>query len=183
MGEALAPIVAATREAAINAAKHAGTRSSTSTPRSAPAQVEVFVRDRGTGFDPESIPADRQGVRNSILDRMARHGGTAEIRSTPGSGTEVRLRLPRRGRRPHEPPAVLIVDDHAMFRAGVRAELGTRSTSSPRPPTSTRRSPRSLQHRPDVVLLDVHLPGGGGAEVMRRLSTSMSSADAPASWR
>ena len=57
-------------------------------------QVEVFVRDRGAGFDPESIPADRQGVRNSILDRMSRHGGTAEIRSTPGSGTEVRMKLP-----------------------------------------------------------------------------------------
>ena len=58
-------------------------------------QVEVFVRDRGSGFDPQTIPADRQGVRSSILDRMTRHGGTAEVRSSPGSGTEVRLKLPR----------------------------------------------------------------------------------------
>ncbi len=93
--EALAPIVAATREAATNAAKHAGTHVVDIYAEVGPTQVEVFVRDRGTGFDPESIPADRQGVRNSILDRMSRHGGTAEVRSTPGSGTEVRLKLPR----------------------------------------------------------------------------------------
>lgn len=95
--EALAPIVAATREAATNAAKHAGTTVVDLYAEVGPTQVEVFVRDRGTGFDPEQIPADRQGVRSSILDRMSRHGGTAEIRSTAGSGTEVRLRLPRQG--------------------------------------------------------------------------------------
>ncbi len=94
VGEALAPIVAATREAATNAAKHAGTHVVDIYAEVCDTQVEVFVRDRGAGFDPESIPADRQGVRNSILDRMSRHGGTAEIRSTPGSGTEVRLKLP-----------------------------------------------------------------------------------------
>ncbi len=95
VGEDLAPIVAATREAATNAAKHAGTHVVDIYAEVGATQVEVFVRDRGTGFDPEGIPADRQGVRNSILDRMSRHGGTAEIRSTPGSGTEVRLKLPR----------------------------------------------------------------------------------------
>jgi signal transduction histidine kinase len=95
VGESLAPIVAATREAAANAAKHAGTHVVDIYAEVCETQVEVFVRDRGTGFDPESIPADRQGVRSSILDRMTRHGGTAEIRSTPGSGTEVRLKLPR----------------------------------------------------------------------------------------
>ena len=93
--ERLAPVVAAAREAATNAAKHAGTPVVDIYAEVGDTQVEVFVRDRGTGFDPESIPADRQGVRNSILDRMSRHGGTAEIRSTPGSGTEVRLKLPR----------------------------------------------------------------------------------------
>ena len=57
------------------------------------------VRDRGVGFDPDAVPEDRLGVRNSIVDRLARHGGTAEVRSTPGEGTEIRLRLPRE---PHE---------------------------------------------------------------------------------
>ena len=43
--------------------------------------VDVFVRDRGAGFDPDAVAADRQGVRSSIIDRMARHGGQAEVRS------------------------------------------------------------------------------------------------------
>ena len=55
----------------------------------------MFVRDRGRGFDPAAVAEDRYGVRHSIIDRMQRHGGTAEIRSTPGEGTEVRLHLPR----------------------------------------------------------------------------------------
>jgi signal transduction histidine kinase len=93
--EALAPIVAATREAVTNAAKHAGSGLVDLYAEVGPGQVEVFVRDRGAGFDPDAVPSDRQGVRSSIIDRMARHGGSAEIRSTPGTGTEVRLRLPR----------------------------------------------------------------------------------------
>jgi signal transduction histidine kinase len=90
-----APIVAAAREAATNAAKHAGTPAVDIYAEVSPSAVEVFVRDRGSGFDPQTVPADRQGVRNSILDRMSRHGGTAEIRSTRETGTEVRLKLPR----------------------------------------------------------------------------------------
>ena len=78
---------------------------------------------------------------------------------------------------------VLIVDDHAMFRAGVRAELGT-SVGQPidivaEAADVDQAIAAVLEHHPDVVLLDVHLPGGGGAEVMRRLSTSMSAAEAP----
>jgi signal transduction histidine kinase len=57
--------------------------------------VDVFVRDRGAGFDLDEVPEDRYGVRRSILDRMERHGGSAEVRSAPGDGTEVRLHLPR----------------------------------------------------------------------------------------
>jgi DNA-binding NarL/FixJ family response regulator len=74
---------------------------------------------------------------------------------------------------------VLIVDDHAMFRAGVRAELGTSVEVVAEAADVDEAILAVRQHHPDVVLLDVHLPGGGGAEVMRRLSTSMSSADAP----
>jgi DNA-binding NarL/FixJ family response regulator len=74
---------------------------------------------------------------------------------------------------------VLIVDDHAMFRAGVRAELGTSVDVVAEAADVDEAIAAVLQYRPDVVLLDVHLPGGGGAEVMRRLSTSMSSAEAP----
>ena len=85
LDDTLAPVVAAAREATVNAAKHAGSPAGRRLRRGGSrSAVEVFVRDRGTGFDPDDIPDDRQGVRNSIVDRMARHGGTAEIRSTPG---------------------------------------------------------------------------------------------------
>jgi signal transduction histidine kinase len=56
--------------------------------------VEIFVRDRGKGFDLEAIEVDRHGVRESIIGRMERAGGTAVIRSSE-TGTEVALSMPR----------------------------------------------------------------------------------------
>ena len=88
-------LVAATREAVVNAAKFAG---GSGAPVSVYAEAEngrlqVFVRDRGPGFDPRVVPEDRRGVRDSIVGRMARHGGRAEIHSAPGAGTEVELTM------------------------------------------------------------------------------------------
>jgi DNA-binding NarL/FixJ family response regulator len=78
---------------------------------------------------------------------------------------------------------VLIVDDHAMFRAGVRSELGTAAGQPIDIVAEAADVDEAIaavaEHHPDVVLLDVHLPGGGGAEVMRRLSMSMSASEAP----
>ena len=78
---------------------------------------------------------------------------------------------------------VLIVDDHAMFRAGVRSELGTSVDVVGEAADVDEAVAAVAQHRPDVVLLDVHLPGGGGAEVMRRLSTSRRRPTPHGSWR
>lgn len=88
-------LVAAAREAAVNAAKFAGTGHVDVYAEATPGRVEVFVRDRGPGFVLAAVPAERRGVRESILARMARHGGRAEIRSAPGEGTEVELVLER----------------------------------------------------------------------------------------
>ena len=74
---------------------------------------------------------------------------------------------------------VLIVDDHAMFRAGVRSELGTAVEVVGEAADVDQAIAAVIDLHPDVVLLDVHLPGGGGAEVMRRLSVQMASADGP----
>ena len=87
------PLVLAAREAMVNAAKHSGAEQVDVFAECTDAQVEVFVRDRGRGFDEASVPEDRLGVRNSIVDRMRRHGGTAAIRTAPGDGTEVRLAM------------------------------------------------------------------------------------------
>ncbi|MFD1212601.1 PspC domain-containing protein [Arthrobacter sp. GCM10027362] len=84
-------LVQATREAVQNAAKHAGGPISVYV-EAGPARSEVFVRDRGPGFELQEVPADRLGVRESLIGRMERHGGTARIRNT-GNGTEVQLSL------------------------------------------------------------------------------------------
>ncbi|MBT2514444.1 ATP-binding protein [Arthrobacter sp. ISL-30] len=85
-------LVQAAREAMLNAARHGGGTVSVYL-ESSPAGSEIFVKDRGHGFDPESVPDDRLGVRESIIGRMKRHGGSATIISG-SDGTEVRLRLP-----------------------------------------------------------------------------------------
>ena len=86
LDERLEALVAASREALMNAAKFAGEEGrSRLYAEIEKAAREVFVRDRGPGFDPDSIPADRRGVRESIVGRMERHGGTAEVRSEPGT--------------------------------------------------------------------------------------------------
>jgi signal transduction histidine kinase len=90
-GEAL---VAAAREAMVNAAKFGGGSTVDVYAETADGALQVFVRDRGPGFDPDDVPADRRGVRESIVGRMARHGGRAAIHSAPGAGTEVELTLP-----------------------------------------------------------------------------------------
>ena len=91
-------VVAAAREAMTNAAKFGGGSPVDVYAESGDDRTQVFVRDRGPGFDPESIPADRRGVRESIVGRMERHGGRARITSAPGAGTEVELVLEARPR-------------------------------------------------------------------------------------
>ena len=86
LDEPLRPIVHATREAVTNAAKHAGTGRVDVYAEVTAGAVDVFVRDRGAGFDLDDVPEDRYGVRHSILDRMERHGGTAEVRSDTRRG-------------------------------------------------------------------------------------------------
>jgi signal transduction histidine kinase len=88
-------LVAAAREAMVNAAKHSGTDEVQVYAEVEPGRLAVFVRDRGAGFDPALVPADRLGLAQSVLGRMERNGGTAEVRSTPGEGTEIRLEMPR----------------------------------------------------------------------------------------
>jgi signal transduction histidine kinase len=95
LDEPLRAMVAAAREALVNAAKFAGVAQIDIYVEATPQRVELFVRDRGAGFDPDHVPADRHGIRRSIRERMERHGGAAIVRAAPGHGTEVELSLVR----------------------------------------------------------------------------------------
>jgi signal transduction histidine kinase len=92
----LSALLAAAREATVNAAKWSGVGVVSLFAEVEPASVSVYVRDRGKGFDPAAVPGDRKGLAESIHARMARRGGSATVRSTPGQGTEVSLTMPRR---------------------------------------------------------------------------------------
>lgn len=94
-GPWLEPLIAAAREAMLNAARHAGDAqvfAEVLQDDDGRAIAEVFVRDRGPGFDLAAVPADRLGVRESVVGRMERAGGAARIRSGE-QGTEVHLSL------------------------------------------------------------------------------------------
>ena len=109
MGDALLDdagraLVMAGREAALNAARHAGVDTVDIYLEVEPDRVSLFVRDRGRGFDPAVVPPDRRGLADSVEARVRRHGGTAEIRSAPGEGAEIELSVPRAAARVEEKP-------------------------------------------------------------------------------
>jgi signal transduction histidine kinase len=91
--ERLGALLLAAREAMVNAAKYAGETAISVYAEVEPDQVTVFVRDRGKGFDLDTVPEDRLGIRQSIVGRMERNGGAAFVRSAPGDGTEVQLEM------------------------------------------------------------------------------------------
>jgi signal transduction histidine kinase len=88
-------LVAAVRESATNAARHSGATRIDVYVEVEPDFFSGYVRDRGTGFDPNLVPTDRRGLADSVIGRMRRVGGSATVRSEPGGGTEVSLRVPR----------------------------------------------------------------------------------------
>ena len=96
LDDELETALAATREAVVNAAKWSGSSTVSVFVEVERKRVSLFVRARGCGFDPNSVPEDRHGISTSIRGRLERVNGVASIRSTPGEGTEVELSLPRR---------------------------------------------------------------------------------------
>jgi signal transduction histidine kinase len=96
----LQSLLAAGRKAAVNAAKWSGATTISLFVEVEPDSVSLFVHDRGSGFDADAVPDDRRGITDSIRGRMARHGGTAAIRSSPRTGTEVELVMARAKRTP-----------------------------------------------------------------------------------
>ena len=92
MNDVLRAVIAATSEALNNAARHSGTQQIDLFSEIRDGVAQVNVRDRGVGFDPDTV--SRGGLVDSIVNRVEAAGGTAQVRSTPGKGTEVEIRVP-----------------------------------------------------------------------------------------
>lgn len=92
----LGALLSAAREATVNAAKWSGANVVSLYGEIEAEMVTIVVRDKGKGFDPKVVPTDRKGLAESVHGRMARHGGTASVQSTPGEGTKVTISMPRR---------------------------------------------------------------------------------------
>lgn len=91
--EDMEALLAAAREAVVNAAKWSGAPVISLFAEVCADTIEIVVRDRGQGFDPDGVPGDRKGIAESVHGRMARHGGTAAVQSAPGEGTKVTLTM------------------------------------------------------------------------------------------
>ncbi len=96
LDEHVRALVSAVGEATLNAARHSGSTEVSVFVEVEDDAISAFVRDQGSGFDPDGVAADRRGIADSIIGRLERHSGTALVHSQPGAGTEVVLRLPRR---------------------------------------------------------------------------------------
>jgi signal transduction histidine kinase len=92
--ERITALIGAMREAVVNAAKHSGADNVSVYAEGETDRVSIWIRDRGKGFDLDTVPEDRRGLRDSIRGRMQRAGATVQIRTSPGGGTEVELSLP-----------------------------------------------------------------------------------------
>lgn len=95
LDEELTALLAAAKEATVNAAKWSGADVVSVFAEVESESVSLFVRDRGRGFDPDAVPEDRKGLAESVRGRVSRRGGSVTIRSAPGEGTEVSLVMPR----------------------------------------------------------------------------------------
>jgi signal transduction histidine kinase len=98
LDDALRALLDSAREATVNSAKWSGADQVSVYAEVEPDTVMLYVRDRGRGFDPDTVPEGRQGIAQSIRARITRFGGSAVVRSAPGEGAEVQLSMPRRER-------------------------------------------------------------------------------------
>ena len=134
---------------------------STSTPWRPTATASATASSTGwtaTAAAPRSVRRPVTAPRSACTCPCAPHPSPRRVMTEPA--------------RPVRPVSVVIVDDHAMFRAGVRAELagaGAGEVDVVAEAADVAEAVAAIRaHQPEVVLLDVHLPGGGGVEVMRQ---------------
>ena len=164
--ESLRALLDAAREATVNAAKWSGAAQASLYAEVEPHTVTLYVRDRGRGSIPRTSgrPPRHRPVHQGPDGSLRWHGGhPIGARRRDGSRavdapmTDSRRRCGRR---------IFLVEDHAVFRAGVRAELGDAVEVVGEADEVDAAIELIGERLPDVVLLDVHLPGGGGQAVL-----------------
>lgn len=185
----------AVRELLFNVVKHAQVQEAWVDVRGTAEQVEITVEDRGVGFDSAAAAAtdaDSFGLLN-VRERIEWVGGTFEVDARPGEGTSVTFAVPLErepvaapSRQRDEPPGstppppsraadsrlrLMLVDDHRVVREGVARLLSKESDLEVVAEADTGDEALELArtHRPDVVVMDVNLPGTSGVEATRRL--------------
>ena len=129
-------LLAAVREALVNVARHAGVTSASLYVEVEADRITAFVRDRGAGFDPAAVPADRHGLRDSIHERLRRHDGGAKVWTSPGEGTEIEAWVA------HHATSMPPTTSDAAGAARSRSEPPPVPPPLPAAPTRSRRSRR-----------------------------------------
>ena len=184
LDEHLSALLAAAREATVNAAKWSGASVISLFAEVEPDKVEVAVRDRGQRVRP-GLGARRSQGRRGVHprpDAQARRQGDRAVdagRGDEGDADDGAGPCSGRAARPptddgdergcggdKSAPRVVLVDDHGLFRSGVRAELGRQVEVVGEADDVAPAIELIGRELPDVVLLDVHLPGGGGHAVI-----------------
>lgn len=133
--EGISAALDATKEATVNAAKHSGADQVDIYVEVSDDLVEFFVRDAGSGFVSEQVNGDRRGLKESILGRMERAGGTAIVSSDVGEGTEVEITIARQpsNQQPMSPPVVQQFERPAPMDSPP-VDTPPMGTSAPSPP-------------------------------------------------
>jgi PAS domain S-box-containing protein len=140
--------------------------------------VQVVIADDGIGFSPHPDWEEAGHFGLEIMrERAASVGGTLEVRSAPGQGTQVIARLPLHGERaePSLPPMrVLLVDDHPLVLEGLKNLLVARGVDVVGMAGDGQEAVElARQLRPDVILMDVQMPGLSGPEATRRIKAEL----------
>ena len=142
----------ACHEALVNVGKHAGGHRALVVAGDDTGGITVTVEDDGTGFDPSL--GTGFGTTRSIVGRMAEVGGRARIESAPGrTGPSVGTGM----------ISVVIVDDHPVYRQGLAMAVDRAPDLELAGEARSIEDFDRLDARPDVVLLDLHLPGIEGS--------------------
>ena len=169
-------LVSAASEALVNAAKHSGSDRLSLFFEAEEDQLSVFVTDQGKGFDRTRCRRTAKGSPSRSGARVERAGGTVEINSEPGEGTEVDPSDAGAGQMSIR---LYLVDDHRLFLAGVKAELEEEFeiVGSANDVDTAIEQIRGL--KPAVVLIDVHMPDGGGIAVVEGVGRDRSRREVP----